>query len=298
MKPADHPSRDDDDDDQSRDCPIPKKRKKEVLDCFVSESFISGNEDWFRTGAKPVNPEDIEKDGKDGVGVDFHIRGIGRTKTGRGPPSMSMSCSDKLAKWIAVGIQGGLLSNVFDPIYISSVNIGPAFASLDLLSISLKRLAPQSSVEVNLITNIVQLEFTKSPAAGSKQNLKIVPESSSSYWYLNGNIFRIDPKFGIRLGSGKSSKSLKNHKNHLDCSRGKMWNQFRDNNLSSYLFYNEAKLSVKIINSDWSKALIGSLLDQNLIFHTRQKEPEYESKKNKILKNISWKHHTKKRDRF
>merc|ERR1712167_32917 len=78
MKSADHLSRDDDDDDQSRDCPIPKKRKKEVLDCFVSESFISGNEDWFRTGAKPVNPEDIEKDGKDGVGVDFHIRGIGR----------------------------------------------------------------------------------------------------------------------------------------------------------------------------------------------------------------------------
>lgn len=48
-----------------------------------------------------------------------------RTKPGRpdSPPSISMSCSDKLALWAAIGIQGSMLSAVLEPVHISSVTV-------------------------------------------------------------------------------------------------------------------------------------------------------------------------------
>lgn len=52
-------------------------------------------------------------------------RGQLRTKPGRpdSPPSISMSCSDKIALWAAVGVQGSLLSAVLEPVRISSVTV-------------------------------------------------------------------------------------------------------------------------------------------------------------------------------
>ncbi|KAF6767423.1 Adenosine deaminase/editase [Kalmanozyma brasiliensis GHG001] len=50
-----------------------------------------------------------------------------RTKPGRpdSPPSICMSCSDKIALWNApgIGMQGSLLSLLLDPIYVSSITI-------------------------------------------------------------------------------------------------------------------------------------------------------------------------------
>ncbi|WWC95184.1 hypothetical protein V866_002038 [Kwoniella sp. B9012] len=49
-----------------------------------------------------------------------------RTKPGRPDsiPSISMSCSDKIASWSALGIQGGLLANLFRPIYLDGIIVG------------------------------------------------------------------------------------------------------------------------------------------------------------------------------
>lgn len=47
-----------------------------------------------------------------------------RTKPGRGDPTLSVSCSDKLAKWNILGIQGALIFSLLDePIYYSSVTL-------------------------------------------------------------------------------------------------------------------------------------------------------------------------------
>ena len=67
-----------------------KKARTGILDDFRSERVLEGKEDVYRTGARPVDENDPK-----GAGAAFHRLGISRTKGGRGPQSISMSCSGK-----------------------------------------------------------------------------------------------------------------------------------------------------------------------------------------------------------
>ncbi|KRT78638.1 hypothetical protein AMK59_6626 [Oryctes borbonicus] len=80
------------------------------------------NVDIYRTGAKCL-PQGPLADPHD-TSVNFHVVGVIRTKPGRGDPTLSVSCSDKIAKWCYLGIQGSLLSFLLvKPIYINSFTV-------------------------------------------------------------------------------------------------------------------------------------------------------------------------------
>ena len=77
--------------------------------------------DIHRTGAKCVQgePQDPRVSG-----LGYHISGALRTKPGRGDPTLSMSCSDKILRWNVIGCQGALLSHfISHPIFFESFTI-------------------------------------------------------------------------------------------------------------------------------------------------------------------------------
>ncbi|KAG1753675.1 adenosine deaminase/editase [Suillus paluster] len=67
-------------------------------------------------------PPNIACRGRD----NYSLFGVLRTKPGRAdsPQTLSLSCSDKIARWNALGIQGALGSAFFHPIYLTRIIIG------------------------------------------------------------------------------------------------------------------------------------------------------------------------------
>lgn len=78
--------------------------------------------DIHRTGAKcvPGAPPDPLH-----AGEGYHKTGVLRVKPGRGEPTLSLSCCDKLARWGVLGFQGALLSHYLqEALYFTSVVVG------------------------------------------------------------------------------------------------------------------------------------------------------------------------------
>lgn len=90
-----------------------------------------------RTGAKPADPPaEFVEAGSAGAGS---LPGLARTKPGRGERTCCMSCSDKLARWGAMGLQGGLLALLLpSPIHFASITVGEP-CSLEALRRALAR---------------------------------------------------------------------------------------------------------------------------------------------------------------
>ncbi|KAG8181659.1 hypothetical protein JTE90_017017 [Oedothorax gibbosus] len=161
------------------ECPL-------IADSLNSDSEDPKHNDIYRTGAKCVENE--TQDPKlEGIG--FHTSGSLRTKPGRGDPTWSMSCSDKIAMWNVVGMQGALLADLMsEPVYMASLVIGKCPFNNDAAQRAIiDRLSSISSLPEGYFLNkpfIIQssLDFKFSKENVTKNNPEAVPCPSSIIW--------------------------------------------------------------------------------------------------------------------
>jgi hypothetical protein len=93
----------------------------------ASTRYLASVQDEDMAALKNTSGWDPLPAGKAARGRDnYSLLGVLRTKPGRADslPTKSMSCSDKIALWNAVGIQGALGTTFFAPLYLSGIVLG------------------------------------------------------------------------------------------------------------------------------------------------------------------------------
>lgn len=76
----------------------------------------------LKNASEPSLNPDVASRGRD----NYSRLGVLRTKPGRAdsPPTLCMSCSDKIASWNVLGFQGALVARFFGPLYLSTIILG------------------------------------------------------------------------------------------------------------------------------------------------------------------------------
>ena len=113
--------------------------------------------DVHRTGAKcvPGGPADPLR-----PGIGYHSAGVLRVKPGRGEPTLSLSCSDKMASWGVLGFQGALLSHYLqEALYFSTVVVGKCPYSQEVMHRALVTRWRVMSQLMNIISNAISLSL-------------------------------------------------------------------------------------------------------------------------------------------
>ncbi|KAJ2911064.1 hypothetical protein GGI21_000233 [Coemansia aciculifera] len=129
----------------------------------------------------------------------FSSLGTLRLKPGRADsiPTLSMSCSDKIARWNALGIQGGLLSRLIDPIYLCSIVVGDLYSHSSIDRAINQRVARAltdkqlpsgySANQCAIYKTTVEFERSQSAMKSANDSLvaknEVVTADASIYWF-------------------------------------------------------------------------------------------------------------------
>lgn len=141
--------------------------------------------DIYRTGAKclTINQQDPKE-----AGQNYHLVGQVRTKPGRGDRTLSVSCSDKIARWIHCGINGSLLDMLLNkPVFIEHFIFGSGVPySEETLRRALLLRDSEVSVEdrLKIIPNFYKSSLTF-PHVKSNKNVR--PAAGSILWVNTKN---------------------------------------------------------------------------------------------------------------
>ncbi|KAF7273778.1 hypothetical protein GWI33_013533 [Rhynchophorus ferrugineus] len=251
----------------------PQENEWTVLSCIVKEQQnefqvvalakkrkVDIDEDIYRTGAKCLS-NSIKQDLKE-KGERYHILGVVRIKPGRGDPTVSVSCSDKISKWSHMGIQGALLMTFIEnPIYLSTFTI---VQNTPFCKEALKRALYGRLVNLNLKLpfgeNCMCIKQVDVSFAYCKTNEK-QPCPSSIYWFSNGKRSCLEVSVNGKK-QGVTKKHLHTEKARVKICKLEFFNMFvkkldeygiklYENIENKELSYKTAKESCKDYKLNW-----------------------------------------------
>ncbi|XP_026737239.1 tRNA-specific adenosine deaminase 1-like [Trichoplusia ni] len=197
----------------------PEKRKADDETCDIDVKKQKTDNGVHRTGAKCL--PHCEQDPKDPEIVD-QLLGQVRTKPGKGDKTLSVSCSDKIAKWIHLGIQGSLIDMLCEPIYIKYFIFGNGvpYSEQSLKRAFLNR-AECSSLKLDIVPEFYQTSLVF-PHVCSDENVR--PAPGSIIWSrTNTHQFEVAVQ-GKKLGATKKNALLP--RSSLCISKYKLYKKF------------------------------------------------------------------------
>ncbi|KAL6265113.1 hypothetical protein P5V15_005203 [Pogonomyrmex californicus] len=200
----------------------------------------SCHKDIYRTGAKCVKGEEAQDPHL--PGLDYHIVGPLRTKPGRGDPTSSLSCSDKIAKWLCLGLQGSLLSLLIPPIMLESITIGGCCPfSLDAMERGLYKRFDNKVVRVKIFQ-------TKISFIHKKGQQRLHPCPISIIWCAVRN-----SALEVAVAGRKQGVTKKRKGSNLLVTRRMLLQRFLQIFDKYQDYYSEIKHPKKITYYDWKQ---------------------------------------------
>ncbi|XP_042217648.1 tRNA-specific adenosine deaminase 1-like [Homarus americanus] len=174
--------------------------------------------DIYRTGAKCIDGETPDPKMP---GTDYHVTGVLRTKPGRGDPTLSLSCSDKIFKWTVLGTQGAILMLFLNaPVYVETITIGKCSYSQEAMERALigrfeeKVKNIQLPFGFQLVTPVIlhsNIDFPFSQSCVSRnasKTIKIMASPTSIIWSssnIHGDKHEVATN-GCKLGTTKKNR--------------------------------------------------------------------------------------------
>ncbi|CAI9716037.1 tRNA-specific adenosine deaminase 1 isoform X1 [Octopus vulgaris] len=225
----------------------------------LTDSSFALAEDIFRTGAKcvPFGKQDTYE-----PGINYHCINALRIKPGRGDRTLSMSCSDKIARWNFLGCQGALLSHfLFEPIYFKSFIIANCPFSVDAAHRALMgRFETQAESlhlsdgyfmnKPNILQSSLSFADNKNNSKTGKLKENVIPCSTTIIWYKKGENATEEIAVNGRK-QGATLKSINNCSAHLSISCKALYSEFkRVKEIASKV--NKLPLTLKSLEDDSS----------------------------------------------
>lgn len=191
--------------------------------------------DISRTGASPAPGQlnDLHL-----PGTDYHRTGLFRTKPGRGEPTTSMCCSDKIVKWNIMGWQGALLSHfVPQPIYVETIVTSGLYFSENAMKRALwervdhdhlNKILKQCSYQLHrpiLLHSAESFSFSKDvPGRNGSRGLRRSGSAISWCYGVERKPFQALAKGGFLIGATKKSDPKKTR---VEISRSSLFGLFK-----------------------------------------------------------------------